>query len=77
MTLAVADTVGNTAVEDLAASLSTALGTAVRVDADGTPLADPASILALIDAGVAGIHFYVLNKSQATAAVLRAVDRPT
>jgi methylenetetrahydrofolate reductase (NADPH) len=30
----------------------------------------------LIDAGVPGIHFYVLNKSQATAAVLRAVDRP-
>jgi methylenetetrahydrofolate reductase (NADPH) len=31
----------------------------------------------LIDAGVPGIHFYVLNKSQATGAVLKAVNRPT
>lgn len=30
----------------------------------------------LIDGGAVGIHFYVLNKSQATAAVLRAVTRP-
>jgi methylenetetrahydrofolate reductase (NADH) len=30
----------------------------------------------LIDAGVPGLHFYVLNKSQATAAVLNAVRRP-
>ena len=30
----------------------------------------------LIDAGVPGVHFYVLNKSQATGAVLRAVNRP-
>jgi methylenetetrahydrofolate reductase (NADPH) len=30
----------------------------------------------LIDAGVPGIHFYVLNKSPATAAVLGAVRRP-
>jgi methylenetetrahydrofolate reductase (NADPH) len=30
----------------------------------------------LIDAGVPGLHFYVLNKSQATAAVLDAVKRP-
>ena len=30
----------------------------------------------LIDAGVPGIHFYVLNKSQATGAVLNAVKRP-
>ena len=30
----------------------------------------------LIDAGVPGIHFYVLNKSLATAAVLSAVKRP-
>src|SRR6185436_20021429 len=30
----------------------------------------------LIDAGVPGIHFYVLNRSQATGAVLRAVRRP-
>ena len=30
----------------------------------------------LIDAGVPGIHFYVLNKSTATARVLRAVTRP-
>ncbi len=28
----------------------------------------------LIDGGIPGIHFYVLNKSQATSAVLRAVD---
>ena len=31
----------------------------------------------LIDAGVPGIHFYVLNKSPATAAVLDSVRRPT
>jgi len=30
----------------------------------------------LIDAGVPGVHFYVLNKSQATAAVLSGVKRP-
>jgi methylenetetrahydrofolate reductase (NADPH) len=30
----------------------------------------------LIDAGVPGLHFYVLNKSQATAAVLNSVKRP-
>jgi methylenetetrahydrofolate reductase (NADPH) len=30
----------------------------------------------LLDAGVAGIHFYVLNKSQATAQVLRHVSIP-
>lgn len=30
----------------------------------------------LIDAGVPGIHFYVLNKSSATAAVLGGVKRP-
>lgn len=30
----------------------------------------------LIDGGVPGIHFYVLNKSQATSAVLRAIRRP-
>ena len=30
----------------------------------------------LIDAGVPGVHFYVLNKSPATAAVLSAVRRP-
>ena len=30
----------------------------------------------LIDAGVPGIHFYVLNKSPATCSVLRAVTRP-
>jgi methylenetetrahydrofolate reductase (NADPH) len=29
----------------------------------------------LIDAGVPGIHFYVLNRSHATGAVLRAVNR--
>ena len=33
-------------------------------------------VQSLIDAGVPGIHFYVLNKSQATSAVLRAVTRP-
>jgi len=32
-----------------------------------------AQVQELLDAGVPGIHFYVLNKSQATAAVLRAV----
>ena len=30
----------------------------------------------LIDAGIPGIHFYVLNKSPATAAVLKAIRRP-
>jgi methylenetetrahydrofolate reductase (NADPH) len=30
----------------------------------------------LIDAGIPGIHFYVLNKSYATAAVLKGVKRP-
>jgi methylenetetrahydrofolate reductase (NADPH) len=30
----------------------------------------------LIDSGVPGLHFYVLNKSPATAAVLSAVKRP-
>jgi methylenetetrahydrofolate reductase (NADPH) len=30
----------------------------------------------LIDAGVPGLHFYVLNKSSATAAVLNEVQRP-
>jgi methylenetetrahydrofolate reductase (NADPH) len=30
----------------------------------------------LIDAGIPGIHFYVLNKSQATSAVLAGVKRP-
>jgi methylenetetrahydrofolate reductase (NADPH) len=30
----------------------------------------------LIDAGVPGVHFYVLNKSSATAAVLGGVKRP-
>lgn len=30
----------------------------------------------LIDAGVPGVHFYVLNKSPATSAVLAAVTRP-
>jgi methylenetetrahydrofolate reductase (NADPH) len=33
-------------------------------------------VQALIDANVPGIHFYVLNKSQATSAVLTAVQRP-
>jgi len=32
-----------------------------------------AQVQELLDANVPGIHFYVLNKSQATAAVLRAV----
>ncbi len=31
----------------------------------------------LIDRGVPGLHFYVLNKSQATGSVLAAVGRPT
>jgi methylenetetrahydrofolate reductase (NADPH) len=30
----------------------------------------------LIDAGIPGLHFYVLNKSSATAAVLNAIRRP-
>ena len=28
----------------------------------------------LIAAGIPGLHFYVLNKSEATAAVLRAIQ---
>ncbi|MBC8351584.1 MAG: methylenetetrahydrofolate reductase [NAD(P)H] [Planctomycetes bacterium] len=35
-----------------------------------------AQVQALIEAGVPGIHFYVLNKSQATSAVLKAIQRP-
>ena len=31
----------------------------------------------LLDAGVAGIHFYVLNKSQSTTHVLRNVTIPS
>ncbi len=34
-------------------------------------------VRALLDAGVPGMHFYVLNKSQATAAVLEAVQLGT
>ena len=30
----------------------------------------------LVDAGIPGIHFYVLNKSPATCRVLQAVTRP-
>ena len=33
-------------------------------------------VQALIDRGVAGVHFYVLNKSPATAGVLRSVSLP-
>ena len=33
-------------------------------------------VQALIDSGVPGIHFYVLNKSQATSAVLKAIQLP-
>ena len=31
----------------------------------------------LLESGIPGIHFYVLNKSPATASVLRAVNLPT
>ena len=31
----------------------------------------------LIEAGVPGVHFYVLNKSPATCRVLRGVTRPS
>jgi methylenetetrahydrofolate reductase (NADPH) len=34
-------------------------------------------VRALVQAGVPGIHFYVLNKSQATARVLEAVELPS
>ncbi|MCA9270732.1 MAG: methylenetetrahydrofolate reductase [NAD(P)H] [Planctomycetales bacterium] len=34
-------------------------------------------VQALVDGGVPGVHFYVLNKSQATSAVLDAVSLPT
>ncbi len=33
-------------------------------------------VQALIDADVPGVHFYVLNKSQATSAVLKSINRP-
>jgi methylenetetrahydrofolate reductase (NADPH) len=33
-------------------------------------------VQSLIDAGVPGVHFYVLNKSQATSGVLQAITRP-
>ncbi len=33
-------------------------------------------IQGLVEAGIPGIHFYVLNKSQATASILRAVTLP-
>lgn len=36
-----------------------------------------AQVQQLIDAGTPGVHFYVLNKSQATGAVLQAVDLPS
>lgn len=35
-----------------------------------------AQVQELLDAGVPGVHFYVLNKSPATCRVLRAVTRP-
>jgi methylenetetrahydrofolate reductase (NADPH) len=35
-----------------------------------------AQVQQLLDAGVPGLHFYVLNKSPATCRVLRAVTRP-
>lgn len=35
-----------------------------------------AQVQSLLDAQVPGVHFYVLNKSQATCRVLRAVTRP-
>ena len=33
-------------------------------------------VQALVDRGVPGMHFYVLNKSPATAGVLKAVALP-
>ena len=36
-----------------------------------------AQVQELLDANVPGVHFYVLNKSQATAAVLRTVRTPS
>ena len=41
----------------------------------GYPPALLAQVQGLIDSGVPGLHFYVLNKSPATVSVLRSVKR--
>ncbi len=63
---------------DFQAALASAAGSAESQFAVGVEFATR-QVQALIAAGVPGIHFYVLNKSPATAGVLSAVglQRPT
>ncbi len=57
------------------ASLERSAGSAEQQFAVGVEFAT-AQVRALVEGGVPGLHFYVLNKSPATTAVLRAVALP-